>query len=206
MELSITYSLEFERHRVKETVQNIDWYRTHQYKPYFPGGLHVDNITGYPMEEIMKMLEQEFNEKIYIEAKRDLEEKAAKYLAPFAEKLIPLGLPLHERYRVTLTRFGVGGSYFLPDTVILNFTGKFGIGTINTVMHEIVHLSTEALILENAVGHWEKERIVDLIMSKVGPFSKPIMQYIPTEYVEKVDPVFEKLFPDIRAIIEEVGG
>ncbi len=63
---------------------------------------------------------------------------------------------------VYLTNYGVGGSYNLPNIIILNINNKKG---FKTIIHEIIHLLIETWIQEYKVQHWEKERIVDLVLN-----------------------------------------
>ena len=56
----------------------------------------------------------------------------------------------------------MGGSYKLPNLVIYNINNKKG---FKTIVHEIIHLLIENQIQEFKIQHWEKERIVDLILN-----------------------------------------
>ena len=105
-------------------------------------------------------------------------------------------------YEIKLTKYGVGGSYNLPNTIIVNFQGKFGIGVSKTIIHEIVHLSIQELIEKYKVGHWEKERVVDLILLKIVPEIAK-MQNISID-TKLVDEAFERYYPNLEEVIKNL--
>lgn len=79
------------------------------------------------------------------------------------------------RYEVQLTLYGPGGSYDPEAGVITLFTttsGKFkGGGGAHTIIHEMMHLATEPLVQKFGLEHWEKERLVDvLVQRELGEF------------------------------------
>jgi len=63
--------------------------------------------------------------------------------------------------KIFLTNYGVGGSYKLPNEIILKFPFKKG---AKGVAHEIIHLLIQEDVIKYKISHWEKERIVDLIL------------------------------------------
>lgn len=109
-------------------------------------------------------------------------------------------------YTIYLTKYGVGGSYNYPDSVIVNIESMYYKGLVSTVFHEIVHLMIHPWISEYNVSHWQKERIVDLSTTKFAPQihmnpTKPI----PADITEPVDKIFNEHYPDIELIIKNVG-
>mgnify|MGYP006300935663 CR=1 FL=1 len=59
-----------------------------------------------------------------------------------------------------------------------------------TVAHEILHLMIEHLIQKYKISHWQKERIVDLYMSKI--FDDYGLQNIDDKKgIKKVDKIFK---------------
>lgn len=75
---------------------------------------------------------------------------------------------LFPQYQIALTLYGTGGMY-LPDegrvVMLTNLNGEFqDENPLETIIHEIVHLGIEENIVSLFnLGHWEKERLVDLI-------------------------------------------
>jgi hypothetical protein len=205
MKIHVSYSFGYEVSRIFEAGQIIDWYNQHGYKLSLPKGITHENIASLSKEEIAVLLKGEFREDLYHAAKHELMGAVEKYMLRFSEKLTELNLPIQDEYTVTLTRYGTGGSYQAPRTVIMNIEGKFGIGPIKTVMHEITHTLIQPYIEQYNVEHWAKEHLVDLIMARVAPFSPPVMQQVPEQISKRVDDAFEKYYPDIEKIAQEIG-
>jgi hypothetical protein len=206
MNISVSYSFDDEVSRVYEVGQNLDWYLQNGYKPLLPQGITYETIASLSKLKIIAKLTKVFREDDYAAAKHELMRHVEKHHVPFGEKLTTLDLPVEPRYEVILTKYGVGGSYRAPKTVILNMMGKTGIGPIKTVMHEITHMVIQPLIEQYMIPHFEKERVVDLIMSRIAPFDPPIMQTLAKEVTDKVDPVFAKHYPNIEAMLKELKG
>lgn len=104
---------------------------------------------------------------------------------------------------VSFTRYGVGGSYFPPNKVLININERYkkspkDISII--VAHEIIHLLVEPTVKGLKIDHWIKERVVDLILNNIIPGSK-IMQKLPLE-TGKTDKAFKDFFPDIKMIFK----
>lgn len=80
------------------------------------------------------------------------------------------GFRVFDRYQVVVTRYGPGGSYDVDAaTITMLWTGDGfrGGGGVHTAIHEVVHLGIEAAIVQRfALEHWEKERLVDLLVSQ----------------------------------------
>lgn len=77
------------------------------------------------------------------------------------------------------------------------------VGFLRTVVHEMVHLFIDDLIKKYKIGHWQKERIVDLIFSELYPELNKI-QPISID-TKGLDNIFYKYFPDVNKIILEVS-
>ncbi|MFC1700789.1 hypothetical protein ACFLZ0_01485, partial [Patescibacteria group bacterium] len=104
-------------------------------------------------------------------------------------------------YDLILTKYGTGGSYNLPNRIILNFNKKTPNDIIRIIIHEIIHLLIQPLIEKFEIEHWPKERIVDLMLSKIMPELTKMQKL--SQNTEKIDKLFNKFFPDIEKIIKE---
>ena len=66
---------------------------------------------------------------------------------------------------VKISRYGVGGTYFLPGgqkaTVTINITAPYN--HINVIKHEITHILVEPFVHKYKIKHFKKEKIVDAI-------------------------------------------
>ena len=120
-----------------------------------------------------------------------------------------MGVIFPDELEIQLTCYGMGGSYHLPNKIIL-LAIKFNL--IATIVHETIHLVIEDSIQKYNIGQAQKERMVDLFMSKyfgdmfpdrVTPeFSQQVYQKI--EY-SKIDEIFDKYEPDMEVVIREVS-
>ncbi len=205
MNISIEYSVENEIYRVVSSKRDVKWFNENGYILKLPSNVTMENLENLTDDELTKIIKSEFLEEDYLNAKNELLEMSEKHIPTFNELCLSYNLKIQDNYKIIITKYGTGGSYVLPNTIILNFNGRFGIGPIRTIMHEIVHLAIEPLISKYSVKHWDKERIVDKISEKVFGKMKLSEKTYPTE-TATVDEIFDQFFPDIEKITEEVGN
>jgi hypothetical protein len=117
----------------------------------------------------------------------------------FFERLKKLGKPLSEKYRVSLTRYGTGGSYGRPNFVEINIDK----GGTQTLAHEIVHSAIDELIEKFEIEHWTKERLVDLCMDNVFPDENKHQQ--DPKNAQEIASIFDSYFPDIDSVVKKVA-
>lgn len=204
IDIKIKYSLDFETQRVLDTLRKIEWYAENNYKVVLPSGFSLEKpetITrGYIKKSIAKEYRKENYERFVSKIKN--ERNSIKEMLP--NGLFKMSLEPQLIYFVFLTKYGVGGSYCLPNTIIINISIKEGKDIIETIIHEIIHLSIEPFISKFRIDHWQKERIVDLIFLKIFP-KLAKFQKIPKEInVEKIDRAFNQFSPDIEKIIRNI--
>lgn len=196
--LNIEYGKEQESNRIRNTLKKLPWYKEQGYSNIVVPDKLSEQST---QEEIDKVLSDEYSEEAYENTTKMIHEQWPELAEKLTElKNIP-SFELKDTYKVILTKYGSGGSYnYKTGDVILNLGVK---GRISTIAHEIVHIGIEHLIQKNNIEHWRKERLVDLIMEKMFPGLKkpqPIK-----EDADVVDGAFNKHFPNIDAITEEIG-
>ena len=126
-----------------------------------------------------------------------------KLMNEISPELTKTDLKPDEKYIVNLTKYGVGGSYNYPNTVIANIKNSYSVGLLRTTLHEILHLNIHQWIIEYNINHWQKERVVDLLIMKLVPrLSKPQQLSINTEDIDKM---FADNYPNIKTIIKKMG-
>lgn len=191
MGVKIIFGIEQEKERIKSTVERLPWYENHGYSPRFPKGI---NPQKDKIEKIFLALKNEYVEDDYQKIAKQLADDFSNIENDFFGKLEKLtGKKIKRSFQLVLTKYGVGGSYGLPNKIIYNFAMKSS--SVNTVLHEIVHLVIEPYIVKCKIKQNEKERIVDLILK-----SKPItlknyqMQKRGEECSQCIDPLFKKFF------------
>lgn len=204
--LLVKFSPEYEIQRVKETLKKLPWYKEKGYKVRLPEKLIIDSktvVSDISENKIKEAIEIEYDEKDYKTQKVFLLENWQKIIDEIFVEFSKTDLKLREIYTVNLTKYGVGGSYHHPDIIITNIKNSYNIGLLRTTFHEILHLIIHPWIMEYKIGHWQKERIVDLLIEKFIPrLSKPQQMSIKTEDIDKI---FNDNYPNIGDIVKKIG-
>ncbi|MFH1315851.1 MAG: hypothetical protein ABIH67_05670 [Candidatus Uhrbacteria bacterium] len=190
MKLNIKYSIRLEEQRIEKTIKKLPWYNKLGYRPHFPKNINpeIDNL-----KKINIALKNEYNEKDYKNAKNKILKKNSVIGKKFISNLENIcGKKAKKEYELILTKYGVGGSYFLPNQIIININSK---SKINTILHEITHLVIESNIQKYKIEQNQKERIIDLILtSKQISLDNYKMQKRGKEHKKTIDKLFKKYF------------
>lgn len=204
-ELLFYFSSEQEIKRIKNSISKITWYRGNGYKPAFPADLteRVENNEDISDEKIEQVLSTLYKKEEYEKFGEELQKQWLVEGESFIKKLATLGRPLCSSYKVSLTKYGVGGSYRLPNYIVINVSSNNQGWVFQTIKHEIIHLTIEELIQKYKIDHWVKERIVDLTFSRFFENERGVQNK--ENKMEEVSALFEEYFPDIEKIISEVG-
>ncbi len=204
IKLQFEYSLKSEEGVVKGTLDDTDWLIEYGYDEWLslPGDMTLKEALTDPAS-VMGKLKDEYNESEYKEVEQTVIKRWTDFSSGLAGYFDNIGFKPEKAYIIQLTKYGVGGSYHLPNKVVVNFYSRYGIGVSKTIMHEIVHLSIQNLIDKYNIEHWNKERLVDLILLKIIP-KHATMQPI-KEVVSAVDRAFE-YYPDIEKVIKNIGS
>ena len=91
----------------------------------------------------------------------------------------------------------------IKSLVILNIQRKSKAELLGTIIHEITHIGIEDLIQKYNVKQWQKERIIDLITERLFPGLHKNQDY--QADVSSVETIFNNFYPDMDAIIKNVG-
>lgn len=203
--LTLLYSQESEKRRIQQTLGKLAWFKEQRYTLTFPPDFDLEKT--YTEEELRQIIENDFDSKIYKKKAEEIEAEWKKVSPIFFERASLLGIHLEPEYQIFLTRYGVGGSYWLLNNVQLNFeypSYRDIESVMMTLAHEMLHLKIEPWIKKCDIPHWTKERLVDLMYNKIFPDKKAKLQREP-ENQEQVHDTFEKLFPDMKSIIMELS-
>ena len=202
VEINIRYSLGLEVQRVFSIKQKAEWFEKMGYKLSLPDGVVLRDIKNFSAEQLKEFIKKEYKENDYKKAEIKIQEEWAKESTDLKEKLSQGGLIPFGAYNIFLTKYGVGGSYNLPNQIIINFQKKEVRNIPMVIIHEIIHLLIEHLIQKHNIEHWQKERIVDLFFSKIKPGLNR-MQNLPID-TGKINETFNNFYPDIEKIIENL--
>lgn len=202
MNIHATYSIESEVERIQNTLERLDFYNKKGYSLFFPINLHVGGGDTLKENHIKESVINEYDEAVYRKEKKYIEDNISTIHKMLQTYSTQTSMQLQGVYEVQLTRYGVGGSYALPNKILVNIQSRTGAKLLKTLIHEIIHLSIEEWIRAYKVEHWEKERIVDLIVEKIAPDIN-VMQNLPIETSE-IDKAFNTNYPDIEKIINNL--
>lgn len=200
IKIVFNYSSDLEIRRIIYTIKKIDWYKNNGYTVDLPKKLEeleTEELKNLTKEKVREFVLKEYEEKEYLEKINKIKTKWSNISAGLLKKLKELGFKPEPSYNIILTKYGVGGSYNLPNEIIINFKNR-GEKFIQTVIHEIIHLLIEPRIQKYKISHWEKERIVDLISLKINQELGYTQRLPKSVNVKRIDETFEKFFPDIK--------
>lgn len=213
--VSFTYSVDQEAKRVKGTIAKFPWFKENGYpleRFTLPHGLDLNKILANEEDisddKIHELVSEEFSEGVYQEITETLLLEWPNVAEELKKLLENCSLSIQPGYKITLTRYGTGGSYNLPNLVYLNI--RFQNGDTHrvfvTLIHEVIHLSIQELINKYNIAQWQKERLVDLMLATFFPEMKRMQKNIleKTE-LDKIDKIFNSGYPNIEEIIKKVG-
>jgi len=159
MKIKIKFKIDFELRRVRNTLAKSDWYDSQGYKPKLPEGINDKSSQ----KEIQSQIVKEFDEKKYEEKANQIVPDFLRIKEQFFKKLKEVfDKDVPTTFFIYLTNYGLNGSYNLPNIIVFNINSKRG---FKTIVHEIIHLLIEDWVQGYRIRHWEKERIVDLILN-----------------------------------------
>jgi hypothetical protein len=170
IKIKIRYSLDFETHRVFETIKKLNWYDRYGYKVCIPRALQKStslsrkNLTK---QDIKKAVSKEYNKENYKKISEKLHHLLVKTFPYIAKKFTDFNLRLRPAYVLFLTRYGTNGSYDTPNVIIVNFWKKSLKRILNILIHEMIHLTIEKSVIKHKLTHAQKERRVGFIFAKI---------------------------------------
>lgn len=202
IKLSLEFSKQFEIDRIKNTIERLDWYLENKYNlSYlsFPKNIDIEKLKETSEEKIIKTVDEEYDKNKFISSVEEIQQIYEKYESHLEEFIKNIGLEVIPNIKVYLTYYGIGGSYHLPNEIIINISKSFSVGRVKTILHEIIHLHIQHLIDQYKIGQWDKETIVNLLFEKAFPdiYKEPNIPVNTT----KTKKVFAENFPNVEKII-----
>ena len=186
MKLDFIYSAEFEVKRVKQTINDSDWFKQFNYKIFFPEGFNLDSKD---LSNLKSQIEKEINPGKVKEIEQEITNnwrENSKSIKLFFDSL-PYKIP--DTLIVTFSQYGTGGSYWLPNRVYININSS-RLDYSETLFHELVHLFIEKPIIQKyKLEHGSKEALIDYIMTHNQYLKKMFPDY-------KIQKVFSNQLPD----------
>lgn len=197
----IKHSPEIDVSVVNSTLAYAEWYSEHGYKPKLPGGVHISEVNEEKKEALFRQAKSEYNERFYKEVAATLKDQWKKYSSSWPrEKVIKMGLDFANDYTVCLTSYGVGATYNESEGMLMLNVGNADASELASIIfHEIIHLVIESNIQKYNIGHWHKERLVDMIFNELLP-DLSFEQKLPDEAYD-IDPFFESCSGEVEKVM-----
>ncbi|MEK6913496.1 MAG: hypothetical protein AABW47_02385 [Nanoarchaeota archaeon] len=207
IKILLNYSREFEIQRIKNTLKRLGWYIDNGYSLdslSFPKNVSLDKLQKIPDEELSEVIKVEYDETKFISTAESVEQMYHNYDRKLTEFIKSTGVALIPEIKVFLTNYGIGGSYSLPNEIIVNISKYYSIGLLRNILHEIIHLHIQPLIDKYKIGQWGKETLVDLLFERAFP-DLCKRQNIPIDTVD-IEKIFKENFPNIERVTSLVSG
>jgi hypothetical protein len=202
----IKYSKEFEVQRVLSTKKRFGWYSNNGYNLnnfILPKNLSAEELSKKSEAEIIFCVNEEYDAEFFQPHIQTVNSLLPNYLDKLADYLSEIDIEVLPNIEIKFTRYGIGGSYNIPNTVIVNTSKLFNVGLVRVILHEIIHLHIQNLIDKYKIGQWEKEIIVDSLFEKfsVDIFKRQNYQIDASE----IQKIFKENYPKIELIIRNVS-
>ena len=204
--LKIVYNKEYDIQRVVNTIKKITWFieNKYNYKNFiFPKKLDKEKLNDYSEKEIKDAVISEYSDDLYKENEKFLVNNWEKIFKEIESAFLKSNLLPQEEYRIYLTKYGTGGSYDFPNTVIVNTS--FSINILKNIIHEITHLAIEENVVKYKIGQAQKERIVDLFFVKNFPRRALVQNVYMSMNTDKIDQTFDDNFPNMENVIKKLS-
>ena len=214
IKLDFTYSKKEDVERILYTIGKWDFYQQHYNISWIklPEKIDKTKIREYSKNEILDIVEEEYSTNsinIYKKVEQEILDNWPKVSEKIESVSKETNIVFPSELKIQLTCYGMGGSYWLPNKIVLLATK---LSPTATIVHELIHLVVEEWIQKYAIGQAQKERIVDLFMSKyfgdlfperlIPKWSQSVYQKIS---YQEIDKIFEKFEPDMETVIKMVN-
>lgn len=183
MKINFIYSLNSELNRVLDAYKREETFTKFGYQVYLPEGFDIHSKNH---DNLTTQIKKEFDSSAVNDAKEDILKNWKKYKKELNSLLDQLEFNIPDVINVVLTKYGVGGSYWPPDKIIINVHYK---KYFENFTHELIHCSIEKSVVNKyKLGHATKEGVVDwifinnLFLNKIFPdYNLQRMTVLPSE-------------------------
>jgi hypothetical protein len=202
IKLILKYSQKQEEESINGVKKDLNWIKKHNYKVILPKSLDINTLADQSSETITKVVEKEYNQTDYEQISKDILSQWTNKSDILQKKVSEMKRQLEDTYNIYLTKYGFVGSYELPNEIMVNISNRTTGQMVNTIIHEIFHLSIETLIIKYHLSHKQKEEVVNLITARAFPMLKKQTLLEEGALIEKI---FEENFPNIEKIIAQIS-
>lgn len=206
IKILIKYSKEIEQQRVLWTKERLSWYRDNKYNVNnltLPENLNIEKLDKILEPEIIEIVNAEYNPELYQPSVQTINSLLSGYLDKLANYFFNINISILSELEIRLTRYGMTGSYNVPNIIVLNISKFFGAELIRIIIHETIHLHIQSLVDKYKIDQWQKEAIVDNLFKKVFPDMAKQQNY-PYD-ISGTQNIFEKYYPDLELIMSNIS-
>ena len=151
------YSIDSEYKVIISTLNDRDFFIKNKYNIILPKNYTLDSKD---LSNLKSVIENELNNEKINKIKDEISACWDKNETDLGSFLGDQPYLIPNELIITLTQYGVGGSYFCPNKIITNISNNKD--PFKTVVHELIHLIIELPIIRKFnLTHWEKESLVD---------------------------------------------
>jgi hypothetical protein len=159
MKLNFIYDIQSELQRVLFTYSRKDFYLKYQYRPSMSAGFDL-NTTD--LSNLKQQIEKEINNPKVEQVKNEILLGYKTYKNQLTNLAQPFCKTLPNKVVVVISKYGVGGSYHVPNTITLNIYNQ---NQFQEFIHELIHCCIEEPIVKKyALTHPQKEGLVDWLI------------------------------------------
>jgi hypothetical protein len=158
VKINFIYDVESESNRVNDAFKRKEHFLKYNYKVRLPEGF---SLEGDNLGNLKSQIEKEINSPLVNDVKSDITGNWAKYQSEIINLLDSIGGQIPNEINVVLTKYGVGGSYWPPQKILINVNYK---KYFENFLQELIHCCIEESIIEKYhLDHQQKEGVVDWI-------------------------------------------
>lgn len=182
MKFILCHSLENEIQHALKMLAKLSWFTQNGYKIKLPEGINQD-CKKEAVEKVVAFEFQEVN-KLFQKIKPEIEQILNKNQNTIQKFFSYFDYDIPDKVIVYFTIYGPGGSYSVPDKIIVMLKDDPE-WILKMIIHETIHIIIEEPFIKKfSISHWEKEFIVDGLCS-TSILKKLYSNYTPQKQTKK---------------------
>lgn len=182
VKINFIYDIDSELYRVYDALKRKEHFLKYNYKINLPKGFSIESDN---LDNLKSQIEIEINNPLVDDARVVISSSCFRYQSEIINLLDSIGGQIPNEISVVLTKYGVGGSYWPPQKIIINVNYK---KYFENFLHELIHCCIEESIIKKCrLDHQQKEGVVDWIflnnpflINTFPDYSQQRMSILPT--------------------------
>ena len=183
MKINFIYNIDSELYRVYDAFKRKEHFLKFNYKIKLPVGFSLESTN---LDSLESQIKTEINNSLVDDAREAISSSFDRYQPEIIRLLDSICGQIPNEISVVLTKYGVGGSYWPPQKIIINVNYK---KYFENFLHELIHCCIEESIIKKyCLNHQQKEGVVDWIflnnpflINAFPDYSQQRMSILPTD-------------------------